>query len=425
MIALKGSVITSKEIIKDGVVVIDGAKIAYVGPMGTPCGDTNAKCAQSPQGVPNMEIIDCRGKFISPGFIDLHVQGAGGCDILDGNYEAVNTISKALAANGVTAFLATTVYFVGAGPCARPSQGNHRGLPLHLAAVAQAIRKGTQGARVLGVHLEGPFINPLKCGMIKKENIAQTMGTLCGGTNVKYARPPQGVPDIDAIIDACGGALKMMTIAPEMPGAIEIIKQLKKNKIVAAIGHTNATYDETIKGFDAGITHATHVFNAMRSLHHREPGAVGAVLTDDRVSVQLIADGKHLHPAVVGLVIKQKDYERTALITDSMSAAGLPDGRYVYNDLKYESNAGLAVYFGTDTFIGTALTLNKIVKRVVAMGKANLQQAVLMASIVPARVLGIDNRKGSIVKGKDADIVVIDKDCDVSMTIIDGKILKK
>ena len=390
MLALKGAIITPKEIIKDGVVVVDNGKIVYVGNQGkfTPH--------------PNCKQINAGAGFIAPGFIDVHVQGAGGCDILDGTYEAINTIAKTLAKNGVTTFLATTVF--------TPTRCKN------LQVVKEAVKKGTDGATVLGTHLEGPFINPEKCGMIKKENIYEVKSKKLKG------KSKEGFL-INEILDACDGSLKMMTIAPEMPGAIEIIKKLKKNKIVAAIGHTNATYDEAIKGFDAGITHATHIFNAMSGLHHRQPGSVGAVLTDDRVSVQLIADEKHLHPAVVKLVVKQKGPEKTTLITDSMSAAGLPDGKYVYNDLKYEAKDGLAVYCGSDTFIGTALTLNKIVKRIVDMGIVDLKDAVRMASLVPAEVLGIENKKGSLEVGKDADIVVMDKDCNISMTIINGSVI--
>jgi N-acetylglucosamine-6-phosphate deacetylase len=382
MFALKGAVITSAGIIKDGVVVIDNGKIAYVG----------ATRRVAPTCT---KVIDCRGKFICPGFIDVHVQGAGGCDILDGNFEAINTIAKTLAKNGTTSFLATTVYKTNSKK------------QLHLDAVRKAMDRGTDGAEVLGTHLEGPFISPKKCGMITKANIT-------GCSKKKF----------DEVLDACRGSLKMMTVAPELSGAIDIIKQLRKNRIVASIGHTDATYEQAIKGFDAGITHTTHVFNAMKGIHHREPGAAGAVLIDDRISVQIIADGRHLHPAVVKLVVKQKGIERVALITDSMSAAGLPDGKYVYNDLKYESKNGLAVYCGTDTFIGTALTLNGVIKRIIGMGIVNLEQAVEMASIVPAEVLGIDNKKGSLEKGKDADIVVMDKNCNVSKTFVAGKVIK-
>jgi len=393
MYALKGTLITPSETIKDGVVVIDNGKIISVGTMG------HMGSGFKPD--PICKIIDCRGKFICPGFIDVHVQGAGGCDILDSTYEAINTISKTLAKNGVTAFLATTVYFVGAN--------GHS--PLHLKMVSQAMKRGTSGAQVLGAHLEGPFINPVKCGMIKKENIVGANGH-------------SPLHQFDDVFDACHGSLKMMTIAPEMPGAIDIIKQLKKKRIVASIGHTDATYEEAIKGFDAGIMHTTHIFNAMRSLHHREPGAIGAVLTDDRISVQLIADGRHLHSAVAKMVVRQKGIKKTALITDSMSAAGLPDGKYVYNDLKYEAKNGLAVYCGTDTLIGTALTLNKVVKRIVDMGIVDLKDAVRMASLTPAEVLGMESKKGSLEAGKDADIIVMDKDCNVVKTIIAGKVLK-
>lgn len=216
----------------------------------------------------------------------------------------------------------------------------------------------------------------------------------------------------------------MMTVAPEIRGATDLIKRLRKNKVVVSMGHTDAAYEQAKRGIDAGVTHATHIFNAMRSLHQRQPGAVGAVLTDDRVSAQLIADGRHLHPAVAKLVVRQKTPQGVALITDSVSAAGLPDGRYVYNGLKYESKDGLAAYCGTGTFIGTTLTLNKIIKRVVDMAAANLQQAVEMASLTPAAVLGIQDKKGSLEAGKDADVIVMDGDCNVKMTIIGGRIIK-
>ena len=251
MIALKGTLITPSEIIKNGVLIINGSRIGAVG---------RSDKVEIPVGA---EIIDCKDKFIAPGFIDVHVQGAGGCDILDGTYDAINTITKTLAKNGTTSFLATTVY----------SKRNQA--PFH--AVKKAMKEGTAGAEVLGVHLEGPFINPAKCGMITKANI------------VDYT-PKK----IDEIIDICSSSLKMMTVAPESKGAIDLIKRLKKNKVIVAIGHTDATYEEALMGFDAGITHATHMFNAMRGLHHRSPGAVGAILTDERISVQLIADGKHL-----------------------------------------------------------------------------------------------------------------------------------
>ncbi len=451
MFALKGALITPLEIIKNGAIVVTGNKIKAVGPAGR---------IKFP---PNADIIDYKDNFIAPGFIDLHVQGAGGCDILDGNYEAVNTISKTLARYGTTAFLATTVIKAAqepGGPEARR----------HLEAVKDAIGRGTGGATVLGVHLEGPFVNPAKRGMIKEENIVgvekhvilmpegaknlsfekkRFFGRLRRPQNDMFEGRPQndmfeGRPQndmrkrhstglrmtIDHIIDVCNGSLKMMTIAPELPGVINIIKRLRKNKIVASIGHTDASYDEAIRGFDAGITHATHMFNAMSGLHHRKPNAAGAILADERISVQLIADGRHLHPAVVKLVVRQKGSQKVALITDSMSAAGLPDGNYMYNNLKYEAKDGLAFYCAVGatrrvapTFIGTALTLNQVIKRIIDMGAATLEEAVRMASLTPAEVLGIDNKKGSLEAGKDADIVVMDKDCNVKMTMVGGRMI--
>jgi N-acetylglucosamine-6-phosphate deacetylase len=227
---------------------------------------------------------------------------------------------------------------------------------------------------------------------------------------------------LDKILKASGGKLKMMTIAPELKGASGIIKKLKKEKVIASFGHSNATYEETKKGIAAGITHATHIFNAMRPIHHRDPGPLPALLTDDRISVQLIADGVHIRPEIVRLILKLKGAENICLITDSMSSMGLPDGKYAYDGWGYESKNGVCRY-KDGTLIGTALPLNKMVRRMIEFGGIGLQDALKMVTINPAKALGIHNRKGSIGEGKDADLVIMDEDLDVEVTIVGGEVV--
>jgi N-acetylglucosamine-6-phosphate deacetylase len=226
----------------------------------------------------------------------------------------------------------------------------------------------------------------------------------------------------DKVVKTCGGKLKMMTIAPELKGAMAIIKDLRARGAIASFGHSDADYEEALKGIRAGINHVTHIFNAMRPLHHRKPAGLGAVLADDGVSVQLISDGVHIHPAVVGLIVGLKGVRNIILITDSMSSQGMPGGRYAYDGLEYVSRAG-ACRYKDGTLIGTALPLNKMVQRFMRFGGVSLCDAVQAATANPARVLGIDKQKGSIQEGKDADVVIMDKDFNVEMTIIGGEIV--
>ena len=338
-------------------------------------------------------VIDAKDNIICPGLIDVHLQGAGGYDFLDGTPMAIEKISQTLARFGTTSYLATTVFKNGANR--------------HIENIVRVQGSGVrgQGSELLGIHLEGPFVNPMKKGMIRSDGIKK-----CS----------RGY--FNKVLKVSGGKLRMMTIAPELKGAIKIIKGLKAKKIIVSFGHSDATYEEAQKGIKAGINHATHVFNAMRPLHHREPAGLAAVLMDDNVSVQLISDGVHIHPAIISLIIKLKGIKNIVLITDSMSSQGLPDGKYIYDRWEYDSKAG-ACRYKDGTLIGTALPLNKMIQRFIKFANVTLCEAVGAATINPARVLGIDGRKGSIEEGKDADLVVIDKDFNVTATIIGGKIV--
>ena len=334
-------------------------------------------------------VFDCKGNFAVPGFIDVHVQGAGGCDIFDGTPLAFGKISKALAATGTTSYLATTALLPG------KKQD-------HLRAVADYMKYADcSGAKILGTHLEGPFINIKKKGMIRPDGIL---------------RP--SAKTMKMIEEYSCGTLKMMTIAPELPGALSLIKRLIKAGVIASAGHTMASYAETKAGIKSGITHATHLFNAMPPLHHREPGVLGALAEETNTTVQVISDGVHIHPSILRMIYKIFGADRICLITDGLSPIGMGDGSYSYHGVKYKTINGTC-YYRDGTLIGTALPLNQAAKRMQLFTGATFPEIIRMLSTVPAKVLGL-SQKGSLKSGKDADIAVIDKDFNVYATIVAG-----
>lgn len=341
-------------------------------------------------GVP---VLDCRGNIAVPGFIDVHVHGAGGADIFDGTQNAFRKISKTLAATGMTSYLATTALIPGK---------NQR----HLLAVAEYMKNGNdEGAKILGTHLEGPFINIKKKGMIRPDGIM---------------RPSLKI--MKMIEKASKGTLRMMTVAPELKGALSLIKKLKKSGVIVSVGHTLADYEETKAGIKAGISHSTHLFNAMPSLHHRAPGVLGAAADDKSVTVQVIPDGVHIHPSVLRLIYKIFGADRICLITDGISPIGLGEGDYVYHGVKFKNIKGTC-YYRDGTLIGTALPLNEAAKRMQDFTGAAFDEVIRMLSTVPAKVLGLKN-KGALKPGKDADLAVIDENFKVYAVVIGGKVYK-
>jgi N-acetylglucosamine-6-phosphate deacetylase len=336
-------------------------------------------------------VIDADEGILAPGFIDVHIQGAGGSDILDGTEEGLETISLTLARLGTTSFLGTTVV--------KPTENNR-----HLRTANNFVNKNLKGANLLGYHLEGPFINVKKKGGLDPKSI--------------YDSSPQA---LNEILEVCEGNLKMMTIAPELPGNLNIIKELKRNNVVAAFAHSEATYDETKAGFDAGINHVTHLFNAMNPINHRQPGPVTAVFENDYVTAQIISDGHHIHGAVIKMIQKNIGSHRCIPITDGVQAMGLPEGSYFYNGKEYESKAGAARYLD-GTLIGSAMSLGEIAIKFMQFTGCSLSEAINSVSLNPARVLGLDSRKGRITEGYDADLVIMNKDLKVVTTIVNGEI---
>jgi len=371
-----GDVVVEGAVLPRASILIENGFIAGVFP-----GDGNL-----PAGA--FRSVDARGCIVAPGFIDLHIQGTAGYDVWQGSSESVLELAKVLPRYGCTRFLATTHFDTKV-----------------VGVIREASLKQSSGARIEGIHLEGPFINPEKRGAIDAADLAQP-----------------SMEKLSAILDACGGLLRMMTIAPELDGAVNLIRHLRGEGIIASIGHTTATAGEAEKGFAAGITHATHLFNAMSPFNHRAPGAAGAILTTDGVSAQLIADGIHLDPLALRLAYRAKRKEDLVLVTDAVAPAGLGEGQYTAqgHGSRIISKGG-AVRLENGTLAGSALTINRAVANFIRFTGPPLADAISMASLYPARVLGIDGEVGSISKGKIADIVILGEDFSVRRTFIAGR----
>jgi N-acetylglucosamine-6-phosphate deacetylase len=359
-------------------ILIENGTIAQIGRT-----DSSAGCENT---------LDAQGRIIAPGFIDIHIQGAGGADILDATNEALKTISQTCARFGTTSFLATTVF--------KPNQKNQ-----HLTRAAEHVGRDLGGANLLGIHLEGPFISPQRKGMILPNCIC-----------------PPSLQLLDKIQDITNGHLKIMTIAPELPDSLRLIQRLVDSNITASFGHSSATYEQTLAGINAGISHVTHLFNAMPSLHHRAPGPLVAIFQTKHITVQLITDGVHIHPSVLRFVFETLGPNRIIPITDGMQALGLADGKFIYNGVEYESKEGTARY-KDGTLIGTALGLSQLLQKLITFTDCPLDLAIKTVTQNPAGLLGLEEKKGTIAPGKDADLVLLDHDCSIHTTIVAGNIV--
>lgn len=334
----------------------------------------------------NADVIDGSGYYLSPGFIDIHVHGSKGYDTMDDNDNAVTEISKSLLETGVTAFLATTMTM------------DFGSINASLIRIGEAM-KHNDYAEILGCHLEGPFLS-------KKYKGAQAS---------EFMLPP----DFNKI-SSYKDIIKTVTIAPELVGGLDFIKECRKNNIVVSIGHTNATFEEVSAAIEAGASHMTHTFNAMSPLHHRNPGVVGAAMYFD-VTCELITDNIHLHPAVQKIMYDIKGNDRIILVTDAIKACLLKSGEYDLGG-QIVHVIGKEARLSDGTIAGSVHTMNNAVKNFIENTGAALFDAVNMASHNPAKLLGLDNRKGSIEKNKDADFVLFDDDYNVRMTFVKGRI---
>lgn len=334
--------------------------------------------------------IDCKGQRLIPGMIDVHIHGANGFDMMDGREESIQEVSRTCASTGCTSFLATSV------------SSTIEDLLAMIHSVKRVVGHEV-GAKIAGIHLEGPYLNPLRKGM----------------QNEKYLRHPD-IEEMKMIFKEADSLIKMVTIAPELPGGMEVISFLKEQGVIISIAHSDATYEEAKQAFEAGASHVTHCFNGMRPIHHRDPGIVVAAFEEEHVSLQAIVDHIHLHPAIIRLMHRSKGPEGMVLITDALQAMGMGDGDYLFGGHHVTVTDGVA-RLHDGTLASSTVTMNEALRYTVETG-ISVTDAVQMASTTPARILGL-HQKGAIAVGMDADLVLLDDDFQVQWTMIDGHIV--
>ncbi|MET7852555.1 N-acetylglucosamine-6-phosphate deacetylase [Streptomyces avermitilis] len=343
-------------IVDGGRVIVEGTRIAGAASEDAP-------------------VVDLSGHWLVPGFVDLHNHGGGGASFTSGTAEEVLRGVHTHRLHGTTTVVASTV------------TGEMDVLAQRAGLLAELAEQGD----IAGIHFEGPFISPCRKGAHSEELL----------------RDPDPA-EVRKLIDAARGWAKMVTLATELPGGIDSVRLLAEHGVIAAIGHTDATYEQTVRAIDAGATVATHLFNAMPALGHRTPGPIAALLEDERITVELINDGTHLHPAALQLAFHHAGAGRVAFITDAMDAAGFGDGRYLLGPLEVEVSEGVARLVEGGSIAGSTLTLDRALQRAVTVDGLPVEDAVTALSTNPARLLGVYDRVGSLEPGKDADLVVLD-----------------
>ncbi|GHT00427.1 N-acetylglucosamine-6-phosphate deacetylase [Synergistales bacterium] len=342
--------------------------------------------------------VDAKGLFLSPGFIDIHNHGRAGFDVMDAKPESLENIAREQIKHGVTGFLATT----------DTAEKEKLWYAVNTAAKFcdndKSADKPRKGAQCLGVHVEGNYISMKKRGSHPPELLR-----------------PISQEGLSTLLGAGNGNIRVMSFAPELPGSLEAIRRLRRSGVAVAAAHTDATFDEAMDGINAGVTLATHIFNSMRAMTHRDPSVVAACLLDDRVTCEVIADGTHLDPVILQLVYRLKGPDRVALISDSVRFSGLPDGRYDRDDGRAVMVKGGVIRLGDGRLAGSSLSMNGAVRNIMRLADIPLCHAVRMASLVPARIIGMEATKGGLDVGKDADMILFDSDINVSAVFIGGE----
>jgi N-acetylglucosamine-6-phosphate deacetylase len=374
-------VLTPLEELLDAAILIENGRIAGVGSrreLGVPAGGKE---------------YDARGMTIAPGFVDIHIHGAGGHDVMEATPEALNTVAATLARRGTTSFVATTVTANEEATC-RSLEGIAR-------YAASPHNRAPGRAEVLGVHLEGPFISGARCGVHPAGDIAAPSTKLLG-----------------RLFAAAGGYARILTLAPELPGAFDLIEQGRNAGLVVAMGHTDATYEQACAAIERGASHAVHVFNAMRPFSHRDTGVLGAVLTEPGVTAEVIADGVHVDDVAIRILLAAKGAGRVLLVSDGTAATEMPDGSYRLGTFEV-TRAGGVCRNRQGRLAGSTLTLDRAVRHMVSLG-VPLAEAVRMAASQPAERIGVADRKGALKAGADADLVVLTPNLEIARVMTRG-----
>jgi len=356
-----GRLVLPTGVVEDGLLTVERGRITAAGPSG--------------QGSLPGATLDLTGRTVVPGFVDLHVHGGGGASYASGVAEEALTAARTHLEHGTTTTMASTV------------TGEIDEVCRQAAVLSELVEDGV----LAGIHFEGPFISHQRCGAHRPDLLRDPDPAL-----------------VRRLLEAARGTARMLTLAPELPGGLESVRLLADRGVIAAVGHTDADHATTVQAIDAGATVATHLFNAMPSIHHRRPGPVVALLEDERVTVELVNDGVHLHPAVLDLAFGRVGAARVSLITDAMGAAGMGDGLYPLGPLQVRVTDGVARLVEGGSIAGSTLTLDTAFKRTVAVNGRSLEDAVRMLSTTPAALLGRSDEIGSLRAGSYADLVVLD-----------------
>ncbi|MEP7273200.1 MAG: N-acetylglucosamine-6-phosphate deacetylase [Acidobacteriota bacterium] len=377
-----GSVVTPTAVIQRGVVLCDDGKIAFVGT------ESEAK----PE--PGSRIVSADGGLVFPGLIDTHVHGSGGDDLMAHGVDGIKRISRAQLRYGVTSFLPTTI------------AATHSELLKTIEQTLIAEKQAEPAAEILGFHLEGPYIN----------------------LRYKGAQPDAGIrdPDFDQCAElmyAAPGRSKIMTLAPELPGGMELIRWLTGRGVIASLGHSEADYETGLEAIEAGATHATHLYNAMSGVHHRRPGLAAVCLNEPAIRAEIILDGVHVAPVMARLAARAKGRDGLIVITDAAAAQGCGDGVYALGNSQIQVRGSLCTLMDGVTIAGSVLTMNLAAKNAMSFMSMDLMDVAHMASLLPAALCDASERKGSLEVGKDADIAVFDQDFTPRFTFRAGEMV--